>query len=83
MTVTGKGSKQRTIPLHPVIGAALATVARTDDLYVFPGRRLASPVATATIWAWVRLVAEEAGLPSVAPRALRHTLPLDGERRHR
>jgi site-specific recombinase XerD len=30
-------------------------------------------VATATIWAWVRLVAEEAGLPPVAPHVLRHT----------
>lgn len=62
MTVTGKGSKQRTIPLHPAIVEALAAVPRTDDLYVFRGRRLGTPVATATIWSWVRLVAEEAGL---------------------
>lgn len=73
MTVTGKGSKLRTIPLHPAIVEALATVPRTDDVYVFPGRRLGSAVATATIWAWVRLVAEEAGLAPVAPHVLRHT----------
>ena len=73
MTVTGKGSKQRTIPLHPAVVEALASVPRTDDRYVFPGRRLGSAVATATIWAWVRLVAEDAGLAPVAPHVLRHT----------
>jgi integrase/recombinase XerC len=72
LTVTGKGSKQRTIPLHPAIVQALAQVPRTDDLFVFPGRRLGSPVSVATIWAWVRLVAEEAGLPPVSPHVLRH-----------
>ena len=72
MQVTGKGSKQRTIPLHPAIVEAVASVPRTDDVYVFPGRRLGAPVSTATIWAWVRLVAEEAGLPPVSPHVLRH-----------
>jgi Site-specific recombinase XerD len=72
LTVTGKGSKQRTIPLHPAIVTALATVPRTDDVYVFPGRRAGSPVSVATIWAWVRLVAAEAGLPPVSPHVLRH-----------
>lgn len=72
MTVTGKGSKQRTIPMHPAIVEALAAVPHTDAVYVFPGRKLGSPVSTATIWAWVRLVAEEAGLPPVPPHVLRH-----------
>jgi integrase len=48
-------------------------VPRTDDVFVFPGRRIGTPVSAATIWAWVRLVAEEAGLPPVPCHVLRHT----------
>lgn len=73
LQVTGKGSKTRRIPLHPAIVEALATVPRSDELYVFPGRRVGSPVSNATIWAWVRLVADEAGVARIPPHVLRHT----------
>ncbi len=73
MKVTGKGSKTRRIPLHPAVVEALASVPRTDEVFVFPGRRSGSPVSPATIWAWVRLVAEEAGVPPIRPHVLRHS----------
>ncbi len=69
--VFGKGAKERCIPLHPVAAQALTWVPRTCS-YVFPGR-YGGHVSPATIWAWVREVSEDAGVPMVPPHVLRHT----------
>jgi integrase/recombinase XerC len=71
ITVVGKGAKTRTIPLHPVIREALAASTRSGP-YVFPGR-LSGHISPASIWNWVRAVAEEAGVGPVRPHWLRHT----------
>jgi hypothetical protein len=44
--------------MHRRIVEAVAAVPRTDSVYVFPGRKLGSPVTNATILAWACLVAE-------------------------
>ncbi len=69
--VMGKGSKERRIPLHPVAAEALTWVPRSGA-YVFAGR-YGGPVTPATIWAWVREVSADAGVPQIAPHVLRHT----------
>jgi integrase/recombinase XerD len=71
MTVVGKGAKSRTIPVHAATLEALSYVERSSE-WVFPGRSRghASP---ASIWNWVRLVADEAGVGLVRPHWLRHT----------
>jgi integrase len=71
MTVVGKGSKSRTIPLHAVVGTALDALPLAGE-YVFPGR-FGGPVSPATIWEWIREVADEAGVGPVRPHWLRHT----------
>ncbi len=71
LTVIGKGEKQRTIPLHPEILDKLAVVEQTG-VYVFPGR-FGNHVAPATVWAWIRKLGAEAGLPHLTPHQLRHT----------
>ncbi len=80
LTVMGKGSKRRRIPLHAVTVEALTDVLATRDdagPWVFPGRpfsgRPAGPVSVATIWQWIRDVAQEAGLPPIKCHWLRHT----------
>lgn len=70
LKVIGKGSKTRVIPLHPAVVEAAVAVRRPSE-YVFPGR-FGGAVCPATIWAWVRAVADEAGLGEVAPHVLRH-----------
>lgn len=72
MTVTGKGSKTRTIPVHSAILGVLEPLLRTDH-FIFPGRRPGTSVCPATIWYWVRLVSMEAGLPPVRAHQLRHS----------
>ena len=69
--VVGKGTKERRIPLHPVAAEALSGAPRWGD-YIFAGR-FGGPVTPATIWAWVREVSEDAGVPVVPPHVLRHT----------
>lgn len=71
MTIQGKGEKNRTIPVHPVVTDLLADLPRSSD-YVFPGR-FGRSVAPATIWHWIGQVASEAGVGHVTPHALRHT----------
>lgn len=71
MKVVGKGAKSRTIPVHPVTAEALTALDRGDE-WLFPGR-LNGHVSTATIWNWVRAVADEAGVGLVRPHWLRHT----------
>lgn len=71
LTVIGKGEKQRTIPLHPEVLDKLAVIDRTG-LFVFPGR-FGTHVSPATIWAWIRKLGADAGLPDLTPHQLRHT----------
>jgi integrase/recombinase XerD len=71
LTIHGKGGRRRTIPIHPVIVDLLTDLPRADE-YVFPGR-FGGPSNPATIWAWVREVAEVAGVGLVRPHWLRHT----------
>lgn len=70
LRIVGKGSKARRIPLHPVAFEALTWVPRTGA-YVFSGR-YGGPVTPATIWAWVREVSTDAGVPTIPPHVLRH-----------
>lgn len=71
VTIIGKFDKQRRIPLHPEILDKVATLERTSE-YLFPGR-FGDHVSLATVWAWIRKLAEEAGVPGVTPHQLRHT----------
>lgn len=71
LTVTGKGTKRRTIPLHPIVAEALGEHV-ADGEWLFPGR-FGGYCNPATVWAWVQQVAEEAGLPPMRPHWLRHT----------
>jgi len=70
MTVVGKGAKSRTIPVHPVTEVALASTERRSE-WVFPGR-VHGHVSPASIWNWVREVADDAGIGLVRPHQLRH-----------
>ncbi len=71
VTILGKGAKTRVVPLHPVVVEALALLPR-EAPWVFVGYR-DSHVSPATVWGWVRQVAEEAGCGRLATHILRHT----------
>ena len=71
MTIQGKNDKRRTIPVHPAVTEYLARVS-PSGAHVFPGMT-GNTVNPATIWAWIRDVAEEAGVVGVRPHRLRHT----------
>jgi len=71
LRVMGKGAKERRVPLHPVTTDALTWV-RPAGKHVFVGR-FGGHVTPTTIWAWVREVSEEAGVPVITPHVLRHT----------
>ncbi|HSH62000.1 MAG TPA: tyrosine-type recombinase/integrase [Acidimicrobiales bacterium] len=71
VTITGKGNRVRSIPVHPVLVELLSTKARQGD-YVFPGR-FGGPASPATIWQWCRTLAEESGLGPVTTHRLRHS----------
>lgn len=68
-TVHGKGNKIAELPVHPVLRDELKPTAYP---YAFPGRG-GGHVTPATIWNWVREVADAAGLPPLQPHQLRHT----------
>lgn len=70
-TVVGKGAKSRTIPVHFVVRRALDKHPRSGP-FLFAGRG-GGHVSPATIWTWVRAVADEAGVGKVRPHWLRHT----------
>ena len=74
--VQGKGDVIAEVPVHPVLAEALYPVMRRTG-WVFPGRttkaRRDSHVSAATIWSYVREVAEDAGLGPVRTHVLRHT----------
>lgn len=69
--VVGKGAKSRTIPVHPATEEALTFLPRASE-WVFRGR-LEGHVSPASVWNWVRAVADEAGVGHVRPHWLRHT----------
>lgn len=68
----GKGMDEFDRPLHPQFVLALQELT-PDGPYVFAGRWPGTHVSPATIWMWVRLAAERAGLGRVTPHQLRHT----------
>lgn len=70
-TVTGKGAKTATLPVHPVLADQLAWHRRPSG-WVFPGR-LDGHVSPATIWAWIVEVGEKVGIERLRPHQLRHT----------
>lgn len=70
-TLVGKKNRQRTVPVHPAVADALDGH-QNGSPYVFEGR-YGGPITHATIWNWVRLVADQAGVEAVWPHRLRHT----------
>lgn len=72
MTIQGKGERRRTIPVHPVVIDLESDLPRSSPVFVFPGR-FGGPANPATIWEWIREVAEDAGVGHVRPHWLRHT----------
>jgi len=71
VTVLGKGSKTRTLPVHPSLKSELAANTSAHR-WVFPGRTQAH-CHPATIWQWVENVSEAAGIRLTRPHMLRHT----------
>lgn len=67
-TVTGKGDKTATLPVHPI----LATELTGGTGYVFPGR-FGGHVTPATIWQWTKEVGAVVGLEDLRTHQLRHT----------
>lgn len=72
VTITGKGGVTARIPVHPVAAELLAATEQRGP-WVFPGRVGGGHVSPATVWGWIRRVADEAGVDGVAPHRLRHT----------
>ena len=74
LSLVGKGDVSATIPLHPIVLAALAAWrTRNPSPFVFPGRQPGTHVNPTTIWTWTRRVADAAGLGPIPPHVLRHT----------
>lgn len=69
-TVTGKYSKTRTLPVHPVLVRELESF--DWGPWLFPGR-LHDHVNPATIGSWVAEVGAKAGIVNLKPHELRHT----------
>jgi integrase/recombinase XerD len=80
LTCTGKGSKQRQIPVgrgalgwllkHEGTRRALLSGKDSDRLFVKPGGR---PLTRMCVWETLRRHAESAGLRDVSPHVLRHS----------
>ena len=71
-TVTGKGDKTATIPVHPALRAELAP--RRGEGFIFPGRKnVRDHVEPTTIWTWTKQVGAEAGIENLRTHQLRHT----------
>lgn len=74
LSVVGKGEVAARVPIHPALLEALGWVEPGGGPWIFPGRFAGDHVATATVWAWVRQVAVEAGLgPERGTHVLRRT----------
>lgn len=72
MRILGKGELVADVPVHPALAVALVRRRRSLG-WVFEGRNRTRPVGASTIWAWVKLVAHDAGLADVPTHVLRHT----------
>lgn len=71
-TVTGKGDKTATIPVHPLLREELEP--RRGTGWVFPGRKnVRDHTSPATIWDWSKKVAAAAGISTFTTHQLRHT----------
>ena len=74
VTVTGKGAKQRSVPMGSeavrALGRYLAVAG--DSRYVFPGRK-SGYVTRQALWKRLKTVALRAGVPAVRPHLLRHS----------
>ena len=74
----GKGRKERTLPLHPVIAELAATM--PTDAYWFPARKNpARPMASASVTNLITLAKKRAGItdPTLTPHSLRHAFGTD------
>jgi len=71
-TVTGKGDRTDTIPVHPQFANELKR-RKTAYVYIFPGGPGRAHVTPTTVWGWVKEVARVAGLPPIQTHQLRHT----------
>ena len=75
IAVVGKGDVAAKIPLHPRMAAAfVAHRARygSDGPWVFPGR-YGGHIHPASVWGWVKAVADEIGIANLTTHQLRHT----------
>ena len=71
-SLVGKGNRQRTLPVHPILAGELDGH-RNGSPWVFEGR-FGGPVSHGAIWNWVGDVAEAAGVEGrVWPHRIRHT----------
>ncbi|MDQ3575298.1 MAG: tyrosine-type recombinase/integrase [Actinomycetota bacterium] len=71
LRVIGKGEKQADLPLHPVVLELLAEHPRRGP-WLFPGEGR-DHVHPATVWQWIRDLAQAAGVGLVSTHILRHT----------
>jgi integrase len=71
LTVRGKLEVEATIPVHPRLRQLLLEKGRAQG-WLFPGRFVGRPSTSARMYHWVRRVADDAGVPDVAPHRLRH-----------
>lgn len=73
LRIVGKRDQSAMLPVHPVLHETMLLVGHRHETWVFPGRSGDRPVTPATVWNWVRAVADEAGIGQVPPHRLRHT----------
>ncbi len=71
--VVGKGEKQASLPLHPMVAEALSQIEHEDPVWVFPGQQGRDHVNPSTVWEWVKKLGAEAGIENVTPHRLRHS----------
>ncbi len=72
LTVIGKGNETARLPVPPEVSRAVATLPRSGP-WLFPSPVGPGPVSPATVWSWVRDVADAAGVGPVSTHQLRHT----------
>lgn len=73
-TVTGKGSRTDSLPVHDTLRRQLDSARMlSKGEWLFPGSRGRSHVTPATVNNWVDEVADAAGIPRLTPHQMRHT----------
>jgi integrase/recombinase XerC len=72
VTIMGKGSRSRTLPVHPSLADQLRAHV-SAYVYVFPGAKGRAYCHPATVWTWVETVSVAAGVRVTRPHQLRHT----------